>query len=469
MIIITRILAAEEFGTWTLITGLLFYGIILDPIIAYWATRETARKIDSGKTSVLGEGLLSIGGIGIYILSVILVSPQTNVDYNVLLFAVILIPVMYLNKVLSSINLGWKPHVVSYSNFYADVAKIPLALLFVYYFEMGVVGVIISFFIGWMINDLTLFWYAKEKIKNKIKKEFFQKWLKISWLPLYPRIAPLIGRSDVIIFSIITGSVIGLAYYSAALVIAGIVGYTSAFSLAIYGKLLGEKKKDYLGHNITLQIYFMILFAGLAIIFAEFGLFALNPMYKIASLVVIILTIRIFFQTLNGLFSQILTGIEDVDTKKESRFSDYIKSKLFVVPTIQLIQTGLYIVILSFVLIFTNDTSTQLELVISWSILAVCIEIPFTIFLLTLIRKSVDVKIEKKRIIKYLITGTIVFGIMFVILEQTVVYNEKLIEFLPSLLIFVVLSSLMYLIITIIIDSKIRNLFNSIINEIKKR
>ncbi len=49
MIIITRVLVAEEFGTWTLINGLLFYGIILDPIIAYWATRETARKIDSGK------------------------------------------------------------------------------------------------------------------------------------------------------------------------------------------------------------------------------------------------------------------------------------------------------------------------------------------------------------------------------------------------------------------------------------
>ncbi len=469
MIIITRILAVEEFGTWTLISSLLFYGIILDPIVAYWATRETARKIDSGKTSVFGGGILSIVGIGIYILVVIIVGPQTDVDYSVLLLAVILIPVMYLHKVLSSINIGWKPHVVSYSNFFADIAKIPLALLFVYYFEMGVVGVIISFFIGYMINDIALFWYAKEKIKKKINKEVFQKWLKISWLPLYPRIAPLIGRSDVIVFSVITGSVIGLAYYSAALVIAGIVGYASAFSLGIYGKLLGEKKNNYLGHNITLQIYFMILFAGLSIIFAEFGLFALNPIYKIASLVVIILTIRIFFQTLNALFSQILIGIEDVDTKKESKFSDYIKSRLFVVPTIQWIQTILYIGILSFVLIFTNDSSTQIELVIWWLILAVCIEIPFTIILSILIKKSIDIKIEKRRILKYFATGIIVFGITFIILEQNIAYNEKLIEFLPSLLIFIILSTSFYLIITAVIDSKIRNLMNSIINEIKKK
>ncbi len=469
MIIITRTLVAEELGTWALITSLLFYGMILDPIIAYWATRETARKIDTGKTAILGEGILSIGGIGIYIIAAIIIGPQTNADHTTLIFAIILIPVMYLNKVLSSINLGWKPHVLSISNFFADIAKIPLVLLLIYYFDMGVTGIIISFFIGWVIYDVILLWYAKEKIKNKIKKKFFQKWLKISWLPLYPRIAPLISRSDVIIFSIITGSVIGLAYYTAALVIAGLVGYASVFSLGIYGKLLGERNNNYLGHNITLQIYFMILLGGLSIIFADFGLFALNPIYKIASLIVIILTVRIFFQTLNNLFTQILTGIEEVDIKKESKFRDYIKSKLFVVPTIQLIQTALYIGILSFVLIFTNDSSTQIELVIFWSIIALFIEIPLTIVLSILIKKSVNIKIEKSRIIKYIITAIIVFGIMLMVIDEYIQYNEKLIEFLPSLLIFVTLSALIYLIITVIIDSKIRNLMYAIIDEIKKR
>ena len=85
MIIITRILVAEELGTWALITSLLFYGIILDPIIAYWATRDTARKIDSGKTAILGEGVLSIGGIGIYIIATIIVGPQTNADNTIIL------------------------------------------------------------------------------------------------------------------------------------------------------------------------------------------------------------------------------------------------------------------------------------------------------------------------------------------------------------------------------------------------
>ena len=213
----------------------------------------------------------------------------------------------------------------------------------------------------------------------------------------------------------------------------------------------------------------MILLGGVSIIFADFGLFALNPIYKIASLVVIILTVRIFFQTINNLFIQILTGIEEVDTKKESKFSDYIKSKLFVIPTIQLIQTALYIGILSFVLIFTNDSSTQIELVIIWSIVALFIEIPLTIVLLILVRKSVNIKIEKTRLLKYFITAIIVFGTMLMIIDEYLEYNEKLIEFLPSVLIFIAVSALIYITTTIIIDSKIRNLTYSIINEIKKK
>ena len=478
--IITRLLLVEEFGTWVLISGLFVYGVVLSPIFSFWATRETARKINSGKTSVLAEGLFSVAGMGIYILAVILVSPQTDVDQNVLIFAVLLIPAMYIHKILSAINVGWKPHTVPLSNFYADVTKIPLVLIFLYYLDMGVVGVIIAFFIGYVINNIALLWYGREKVKNKIKKEFIQKWLKISWLPLYPQIAPLFARSDIVIFSVITGSVVGLAYYSAALVIAGIVGFAGAFSIGVYGKLLGEERKNYLGHSITLQTYFMILFAGLAIIFAEYGLFVLNPIYQIASLVVIILTIRIFFQTLNGLFTKILTGMEDVDTKIESKFKDYVKSKLFVVPTIQLIQTISYVCLLSFVLIISNDTSTQLELVVWWVLLAVCVEIPLTIFLVKLIRKSVEINIEKIRIGKYLVVATIVFGTTFMFLDQDEISNSwffdpdqlhgvnGLVEFLPPLLFFIILSSISYFIITWIIDSKIRDLFRAIIHEVKK-
>ena len=43
MLIITRTLSQQEFGTWTLIMGLIVYVTIIEPIGSYWVTREIAR------------------------------------------------------------------------------------------------------------------------------------------------------------------------------------------------------------------------------------------------------------------------------------------------------------------------------------------------------------------------------------------------------------------------------------------
>ena len=42
-LVLTRNLSPEEYGTWSLILGLVVYGLILEPVISYWSTRETAR------------------------------------------------------------------------------------------------------------------------------------------------------------------------------------------------------------------------------------------------------------------------------------------------------------------------------------------------------------------------------------------------------------------------------------------
>lgn len=53
MLIVTRSLNQQEFGTWTLITGLIFYVTLIQPITSYWIIREVARGEKSGKTAIL--------------------------------------------------------------------------------------------------------------------------------------------------------------------------------------------------------------------------------------------------------------------------------------------------------------------------------------------------------------------------------------------------------------------------------
>ena len=96
-LIITRSVTPEEYGTWGLIVGLITYVSLIGPIVSYWSTRDTARNIQSGKTAVLSSIFLSIGAISIYILVSYLMGNYTNVERNVLLFAAILIPTMFVN------------------------------------------------------------------------------------------------------------------------------------------------------------------------------------------------------------------------------------------------------------------------------------------------------------------------------------------------------------------------------------
>ena len=234
MLIVTRSLNQQEFGTWTLINGLIFYIILIQPMTSYWILREVARGEKSGKTAIISSGIFSSLGIFLFILVSIFVSDQTDTNQNILFFAAIMIPVLFLNDVLLSINMGFKPHMASLGKFVLEVSKIPLAIIFIYFLDFGVQGVILSVTLAYFPSIVLLCYSAREKITGSLKLEFIKKCIKLSWIPLYPGIYALFRSIDVLIFSLITGSVVGLAYFGAALSVSSLVMQSTSISSAVY-------------------------------------------------------------------------------------------------------------------------------------------------------------------------------------------------------------------------------------------
>ncbi len=469
-LIITRTVSTEEYGTWGLINALILYVLMISPVISYWATRDTARNVQSGKSAVLSTMLLSVGGMSVYVLISYLMGYYTDVNQNILLFAVVLIPAMFMNGILVAVNLGWKPHAISYGTIIFGFSEIPLALLFIYYFDLGVNGIILSILISYMISIIVLFQFAKEKIKNSFNKLDLKKWLKGSWLPLYPGIAILIAGFDISIFTIITGSVIGLAFWTAAVVLPSMISHTSLISRAVYPKLLEEKTREFVNENLTHLFYFGILLTSIVITFARPGLYALNPVYEIAVPVVIIMAFEGFLTVLTNVFLLSLAGIEKVDKYEKSTFRDYIRSKLFFPQTIRLIQTIIYICILTAgLLILVDLENSNQELLIYWASIALITQAPLTISLYYLLRKNISIKIDFSRVMKYLGISVGVFGVTYVLMNQFIIYTENLIYFIPNILIFLVLGISLYIVITYLTDSKVRKLVTSVIEELKTR
>ena len=465
MIIVTRSLSATEFGTWSLIVGLITYVLITHNVISFWVTREVAREKDSGKTALFSSAIFSAIGICAYIIIANFVSDPTQVESSLLLFAIIVIPTQFIYTILSSINLGWRPQAVSYGLIILDITKIPLALICLNYYDMGVYGVIISVTFGNIAGSIFLAIFSWKKLCNKLNFKYLKKWFKLSWLPLFPSGISMISVSDVLIFSIILGSTEGLGYYSASFYIASVGTYAAMFAIGSYPKLLAGESKEYLQNNLTRFLYFLIPLTLISITFAKPGLYALNPIYEIAYMTVVFLGLRTFFSTIFVVFSKFLLGDEKVDTSSSS-IKSYLHSKLFSIPLLQLIKFSGYII--SLIIIFSLLANNNfIDLILYWAIINFIIQIPFTLILFYKVKNQFDLKLEFKKILKYIFSGLISFGFVYLLINNYLEYTPILFDFLPALVFYVIISISMYIGITYAIDSSTKIFINSILQKIK--
>ena len=467
-LILTRQLSQNEFGTWGLIGSLIAYTLIFQPIISFWNTRETARGEESAKTAIVSSGFFITLAVFVYFVISLFFGEQTDADYNILLIAGILVPVDFFRRILVGINLGYKPQTEEYGFLAFEVTKVIGALIFLYYLDLGILGLLIAVFLAHIVDIIVLIIRSYEKLKGTFKKNYLKKWLKFFWLPTYPHISSILTTSDIVIFTAITGSVMGVAYWSAALTVSRLVHHASKVSKAIYPKLLESGKKEYFQENIHQVFYFAFPLAAISLVFSRPALFALNPIYEIANSIVIFVVITIFLRTLNELFSHALQGLEKVDLKSSATFRDYLKSKLFYLPTLRNIQRGGYLALLAIVLLSVT-TNSGIDLVMLWAIIALICQIPYTIYLYVLIRKEIHPNFNLKRISKYLLISILVFGFLYVFVEQYLEYKISIFEFLPNLFGFIIIGALAYMGITYAIDSNTRKLFKAVINEIKKK
>lgn len=466
-VIITRTLTPIEYGSWGIINSILVYAVAAEPLIGYWIAREIARKKESGRTGVWTSGFLSIGGIGFYIIIAYIVGIKSDVDLNIIFLAAILVPFRYLNGTLAAINLSWKPHTMSYALIAQSLTQIPLTLFFVYFMDWGIAGLIISILLAHVVSNIMLGIYVREKIMGVFRIDFAKKWFRLSWISLYPSFIGVIFRLDVIIFTLITGSVIGVAFWSASYAISIIISHSSLISRAMYTKLLEGEGDNYIQRNFTQFFYFSIPLLILTIVFAKPALFVLNPNYEDAEFILSFLSVTVFFTTVGAVIEMIILGNENVDSFENSKFKDFIKSKLFFMPTIELIQQGTYIIALIVGLIVLMPIFSEIELLTYWAILGMVLRIPFTIYKYKLLKKSIKFELETRSIAKYLFSGIVVFGIIFMVYNQFLEYNERIFVFLPNLLVYVGLGVGGYLAMTYMIDSKTRRLFNAILQEVK--
>ena len=345
IIIVTRQLEPEEFGVWAIIGSMTAYSITAEPVISYWTTRQVARGNPVGKTAMSSTSLFAGGSIPVYVLSVYLFSSIESAFFDSMLLGAILIPIMFIQGTISAINLGYKPHAVSIGKAAFQFFKIPAGLALVFFLELGLDGVILAIFVAYLSDIVIQLCYARPRLAVPRNFAYLRGWIKQSWMPLYGRMPRVLNNMDIIIYTVIVDSVVGVAYYAAALVVSRMVQRSGQISQALYPKLLAKGGKDYISENFTLVMYFVIPLAILAILFSRHAMFLLNPEYAGAWMAGILLALGMFLRVIMKFLHQVLMGTDDVDMDEMPPASTLLRSRLFLVSTIENVYYAAYLVV----------------------------------------------------------------------------------------------------------------------------
>jgi len=467
ILIITRELSPEEFGTWSLIFSIISYFLISEGIIRFWTIRQVARGEEIGKTSVVSTTFFSLGAIPFYLIVSYIISSKSNTELDSMILAAILVPMFFVSRTLNAVNVAHRPQATSYSLLIFEIVKIPAALSFVYFLGLGLDGALVALMVAYGIRIAVELYFAKPKLSNKFDFFALKRWIKLSWVSLYSNLPSFIARLDVLIYTLLIGSVIGIAFYTVSLAIANITLHSQKISQAIYPKLVAKGSHLHVQENFSLLMYFSVPLLGIALIFSKPAVFALNPVYQEASLIVIILAFKSFFQVFSEMFRQVLMGIETVDIQKEPKFSKLLKSKLFFTSTIWSVKSIIYLAILIPTLLIINSAeTTELELVTAWAIVLLAIELPFFGYFWTLIKKNISFSFPYVNVAKYSGATLVFIFVYYVTSDFIIIYKESIFDFLPGVILQSIICIGVYLAITYAIDKKTQKLFKSIIQEL---
>ena len=468
-LVITRTLTIEEYGTWSLIHAIIGYLLISQSIITFWTTRGIARGYEMGKTSFLSSLIFSIGLIPIYVLLVILFFENSNIIQPSMILALILVPLFLFSRSLAAINSGFQPHVTSYSLVVFEVTRIFTVVTFVYFLDLGLDGAIFALFITQLTQVLFQTYIARSKLRTKFQLDLLKNWIKMSWLTIFYAGPNSLRNFDLALYTIVTSSVIGVAFYSISFTIGRLVSHSEKLSEGLYPKLLSGGEYSHITHTFSLLLLFGLPLVGISIIFSKPGLYALNPIYQEATWIVILLSLKTFFLSYSNTIQKALLGIDKVDIAEKPSFQVLLKSNLFQLPTYRYIKLGIYLITLTTVFLLNKDNVSEIELVTLWALTSLIIEIPFLIFMWILLHHKTSIHFPYVDGLKYL-GATITFMLVFwKTSEFIIIYHESIFDFFPTLLIQLIICILIYFGIVYVVDKKTRKLFSLIINQIIKK
>ena len=465
IMIMTRTLAVEEFGTWSLVMGMIAYLLMSQNITNFWMVRQTARGERVGGTGIVSSALFAAAVIPAYLAYAYHVSDHSNAVFEGMVVGAVLVPAIFASFALDATNRGYKPHAVGISNIVFGVSKVGVVTILVLGLNYGIVGAILAVLLAYAVKIIIQIWFARSVIRDRFDPSVLGRWLRMSPFRLYFILAKYARNADVIIFPILVGSVTGMAYHGVALAIASIVLLASGMIGPVYSKILSQSSYARSGDHLSFMLYFLMPLTVLAMLFAGPGLSLFGSVYQPVHMIAVLFVIRSFMIVLRMYFEKILSGLADEDLGEVS-LARLFGGVMFRNTSIMMAQSSAYLVLLVAVIYTYGGSVDELDLVTWWALLAAICEIPALVLFGRYVYKKTGFAARPGAVARYAASAALMAVLYAGTSGHLLAHTGNVYDLVTGLLIQAALCAGLYLGVTYALDAKTRNLFRGIVAEI---
>lgn len=462
-LMIVRATTQSELDLWYNLNDVLAYFTLLAAALPFWTLRFVARdKEGAAKTGILANLMIAVVATLIYIPLVPLITSllQISQEHVFLYFTVsIQIVEIYSLNVLTACLKARAPQTIGYGLLIAEGCKVILGYLLIVQFQQPLLGALLSLTIAFIIQMVYYLKLLETELRQQFKWQYVKEWLKGSVANIYNVVGNQLANFVFIMLFAYGGEGARGAMYGIERQVANVIAYSSFLAIALYPKLIAEKKPEDITTSLKMVLMFAIPMTTGVIVLADSYITIMKDEYREASPVLIVLAINAFVTTISTLFSSILYGVEEIDEKARISFRELVKSRLFIAFSLPYIHS--VIALPAAFLVLTNYAQHQpLQAAIYVSIINTSARLAMFFILYIIVRKMVAIDIPWKSIGKYLFASVAMAASLLVIPRPTRIYLT---------LIATALGGIIYLVLLMAIDKETRALVYAVWKEIRFR
>ncbi len=433
---------------------------LLAGVLPFWAMRFAARDKEGAiKTGIVANLGISAAATLTYVLLIPLILPALEISAAYLpVYYIVAIQIveMYSIAGLEASLQTRIPRKIGYGLIIQQFCKVIMGYVLIVLLGQLLIGVAVTTIIAFALQISYYVRLLAEELKQRFRREYVRQWLKGSIINIY-NVAGGQMATFVFIMLLAYGGDGARGKLGAAAIIVNVITYSSFLAIALYPKLLAEKRSEDITVSLKMVLMFAIPLTIGAIALADSYVTILKPDHADAGPILIFLALNSLVSVISGLLGTVILGFDTVDEESRMSLRQLVRSRIFLAFSLPYVYAAITLPTTFYAL--TNFAHGQpFQAAFSVSIISFSASLATFFIQYIIVRKMVRIKPPWKNIAKYVFSAAIMGAVLYLVPHPTR---------LTTTLTETAIGGLIYIALLMAIDKETRKLPGTILKNLR--